>query len=58
MAHPQKKKSGKNHKPTVPIPAVSKAAFDNVLDRLIQTAPMPRDQVRPLGQAPKPIVQK
>jgi hypothetical protein len=40
------------------IPAVNKTAFDNVLDRLLQTAPLPREQVRPSGQAPRPLIQK
>jgi hypothetical protein len=41
-----------------PIPAVNKTDFDNVLDRLLQTAPLPRDQVRPSRQAPRPLIQK
>jgi hypothetical protein len=41
-----------------PIPAVNKKAFDNVLDRLLQTPPLPREHVRPSGQAPRPLIQK
>jgi hypothetical protein len=40
----------------MPAPLVDKAKFDALLGKLINTAPLPRSEVRAQGQAPQPLM--